>query len=94
MFPLCLLARFFSLALPAAIMRLSGHVRLNLPLLTWGGLRGGISIALALTLPPGREHDPLVVATYGVVAFSILFQAPTVPWLIRKTVPSEPTPNL
>ena len=43
-------------------------------ILTWGGLRGGISIALALSLPPGRERDVLLAITYGVVVFSILVQ--------------------
>lgn len=83
--PAVLAARLLSLALPAAAIRLAGQAKLNLALLTWGGLRGGISIALALTLPPGRVHDALLIATYAVVAFSILVQATTVPWLIRKT---------
>lgn len=87
--PLVLGARFLSLALPAIVIRLRKRARLNLSLLTWGGLRGGISIALALTLSPGRERDVLLVVTYGVVAFSILVQATTMPWLIRKAVPGE-----
>jgi CPA1 family monovalent cation:H+ antiporter len=87
--PCVLASRLFSLALPAAVIRLAGEPRLNLALLTWGGLRGGISIALALTLPPGPVHDALVIVTYGVVAFSILVQATTVPWLIRKTVTTD-----
>jgi Na+:H+ antiporter len=90
--PLVLSARFFSIALPAALMRLAGRGGLNLSLLTWGGLRGGISIALALTLPGSRERNVLLVATYGVVAFSILVQATTMPWLIRKTVPESSSP--
>jgi monovalent cation:H+ antiporter, CPA1 family len=89
--PLVLASRFLSIALPAWVMRLAGQRGLNLALLTWGGLRGGISIALALTLAPGRDHDVLLVATYVVVAFSILVQATTAPWLIRKTVPRPPS---
>jgi CPA1 family monovalent cation:H+ antiporter len=88
--PVVLLARFFSIAIPAGIMHIAGHGGMNLSLLTWGGLRGGISIALALTLAAGPERDVLVIATYGIVAFSILVQATTVPMLIRRTFPLLP----
>jgi monovalent cation:H+ antiporter, CPA1 family len=84
--PLVLAARLASLSVPAAVMHLTRRGGLPLSLLTWGGLRGGISIALALTLPAGREHDLLLVATYAVVAFSILVQATTTPWVLRKTL--------
>ncbi len=53
--------------------------QLNLPVgawkvLTWGGLRGGISVALVLQLPAGAERDILLALTYAVVVFSILVQ--------------------
>lgn len=47
-------------------------------ILTWGGLRGGISVALALSLPSGPERDALVTITYVVVVFSILVQGLTI----------------
>ena len=47
-------------------------------LLCWGGLRGGISVALALSLPPGRERDLLVAVTYTIVVFSILVQGTSI----------------
>lgn len=47
-------------------------------ILTWGGLRGGISVALALSLPSGPERDAVVTITYVVVVFSILVQGLTV----------------
>jgi len=47
-------------------------------ILTWGGLRGGISVALALSLPPGSSRDALVTITYAVVVFSILVQGLTI----------------
>lgn len=47
-------------------------------ILTWGGLRGGISVALALSLPPGPSRDALVTITYVVVVFSILVQGLTI----------------
>jgi CPA1 family monovalent cation:H+ antiporter len=42
--------------------------------LSWGGLRGGISVARALSLPSGAERDTVLALTYGVVVFSILGQ--------------------
>ena len=87
--PVVLGARLASLALPAGVMRLARRGGLRLSLLTWGGLRGGISIALALTLPAGRPRDIMVVATYGIVAFSLLGQATTMPWLLRRTLAKD-----
>ena len=84
--PVALLSRLASLVGPAAAMHLARRGGLKLSVLTWGGLRGGISIALALTIPSGAERDLLLVATYFVVTFSILVQATTMPWLLRKTL--------
>lgn len=55
--------------------------------LTWGGLRGGISVALALSLPGGPGRDVVLALTYGVVVFSILGQGLTIGRLVRKTFP-------
>jgi CPA1 family monovalent cation:H+ antiporter len=52
-------------------------------ILTWGGLRGGISVALALSLPAGGPRDALVTVTYIVVAFSILVQGLSIGPLVR-----------
>ena len=54
-------------------------------LLTWGGLRGGLSIALVLSLPSGAERDLLLTMTYGVVIFSIVVQGLTVGHLFSRT---------
>ena len=54
-------------------------------IMTWGGLRGGISIALALSLPPGPERDAILSITYIVVLFSILVQGLTMRRLIAWT---------
>jgi CPA1 family monovalent cation:H+ antiporter len=53
-------------------------------ILTWGGLKGAISIALALSLPAVPGRDAIVTATYGVVLFSIVVQGLTVGPLIRR----------
>ena len=52
--------------------------------LTWGGLRGGLAVALALSVPPGRPRDLLVPAVYGVVVFSVLVQGTTLPIVFRR----------
>jgi CPA1 family monovalent cation:H+ antiporter len=54
--------------------------------LTWGGLRGGISVALALSLPAGAERDTVVALTYGVVVFSILVQGLSIGRVTRAAV--------
>lgn len=51
--------------------------------MTWGGLRGGISVALALSLPRGPERDAIIAMTYIVVVFSILVQGSSVKYLME-----------
>jgi CPA1 family monovalent cation:H+ antiporter len=51
-------------------------------ILTWGGLRGGISVAMALSLPPGHHRDIILTITYFVVIFSIVVQGLTVGKLV------------
>ncbi|MEO7193113.1 MAG: sodium:proton antiporter [Vicinamibacterales bacterium] len=77
--PICLLARLVSVAVPVAAMRVRGPLRWGLvPILTWSGLRGGISVALALALPPFPAKNVLLASTYAVVIFSVLVQGLTV----------------
>ena len=56
------------------------------PFLTWAGVRGGISVALALSLPASEARAGILSATYGVVLFSIVFQGLTLGWVARRTV--------
>jgi CPA1 family monovalent cation:H+ antiporter len=83
-------ARFVSVALPLPLVRRGGDTpRGTAPLLTWGGLRGGISVALALSLPPFVGRDAVLNATYAVVGFAILVQGSTVGRLARRFAPVE-----
>ena len=61
--------------------------RHSVRLLTWGGLRGGIPVALALSLPGGHQRELLLTATYVVVVFSIVVQGLTFPSMLRRLFP-------
>jgi CPA1 family monovalent cation:H+ antiporter len=52
--------------------------------MTWGGLRGGISVALALSLPKGNEREVILAVTYAIVIFSILVQGLTLSSLAKQ----------
>lgn len=83
--PIVLLCRYMSLLLPIKFFekRLNFVPKTNL-IMTWGGLRGGISIALALGLTNEMHRDLFLVITYVVVIFSILIQGLTVGTLVKK----------
>ena len=85
MIPVVLVARLFSVAAPLAAMpTFRRRARGTVALLTWGGLRGGISVALALSLPNGPERNIILVITYCIVVFSILVQGTTLGRLARR----------
>jgi CPA1 family monovalent cation:H+ antiporter len=85
-----------SVALPLAFTR--GSVRgksREVAVLTWAGLRGGISVALALTLPDSPWRDDLLVVCYAVVLFTIVVQGLSMSAFLRKVYgasPAEPAP--
>jgi CPA1 family monovalent cation:H+ antiporter len=83
--PLVLSARFLSVGAPVQLLkRFRGFSPHAIKILTWSGLRGGISVALALSLPPGEHRDLLVAVTYVVVTFSIVVQGVTVGGMARR----------
>lgn len=71
-----LISRLVSIAIPAVALLHRFNVG-NLSILTWAGLRGGISIAMALTLPPSPYREMILASCYFVVIFSIIFQGLT-----------------
>ncbi|HJZ55350.1 MAG TPA: sodium:proton antiporter [Gemmataceae bacterium] len=95
--PTVLLARLVSVGVPLTVMnRWGGFAPYTTRVLTWGGLRGGISVALALSIPmqvegqPVAERDVLIALTYVVVVFSILVQGLTVGPLTRRWLRGRP----
>jgi Na+:H+ antiporter len=83
--PLVLFARFVAVVVPLGIPALRrAFSRGSVPVLTWGGVRGGISVALALSIAPGPFREPILVATYSVVIFSVIVQGLTIRGLVRR----------
>ena len=77
--PIVLVARLLSVGMTVAALNVRGQAGRGLvPVLTWSGLRGGLSIAMMLSLPPFPGRDLLLACTYAVVVFSILVQGLTV----------------
>ena len=80
-----LAARYLSVWLPIRILRLrTGFQKNSIGILTWGGLRGGLSVALALSLPAAMHGEFFLVITYIVVLFSIVVQGLTIGLLAAK----------
>ncbi|MFQ5817625.1 MAG: cation:proton antiporter [Terriglobia bacterium] len=90
--PIVLLARLISVSIPILVLSLRDKFTQGaVPVLVWGGLRGGISVALAFSLPE-NDIKPLILAvTYSVVVFSIVVQGLTVKAVVAKMV--QPLPN-
>ena len=97
--PLVLAARFISVALPyVGFRRFRSYNKFSIRILTWGGLRGGLSLAMALSIPAGIKlgaagnielRDVVLMMTYAIVLFSIIVQGMTITPMINKAKAAE-----
>ena len=88
--PIVLAGRLIGVSVPIGLLSFTtrfteGAIRI----LTWGGLRGGISVALALSLPASPYTAELLTATYAVVVFSILVQGLTMERLVKRVLADD-----
>ncbi|MFI5185390.1 MAG: cation:proton antiporter, partial [Chitinophagales bacterium] len=89
--PLVLFARWLAVSVPIFALSFKRAFEKNsIAILTWGGLRGGISVALALSLPDHMHRQEFLAITYMVVIFSIVVQGLTIGKMARKLAISEP----
>ncbi len=82
--PLVLLVRFITVAVPISwFKRTRIYVPNIISILTWGGLRGGLAVAMALSIPAGGPRNIILAMTYAIVCFSIIVQGTTAKPLVR-----------
>jgi len=85
--PIVLAARWISVGIPISALKFGGQFSEGaITILTWGGLRGGISVALALSLPDNEYKAPILTVTYAVVVFSIIFQGLTMKAVVARFI--------
>ncbi len=84
--PLVLLVRFITVSIPINCFKIfRNYIPYFIMILTWGGLRGGLAVAMALAIPPSHSRDIILAMTYGVVVFSIVIQGTTAKSLVRRS---------
>ena len=83
--PIVLLGRFIAVSIPVTLLSVRQRfVSGTIPILTWGGVRGGISVALALSIPAVVERPLILAATYAVVLFTIVVQGLSLPAVVER----------
>ena len=88
--PIVLLARLLAVSAPLLVFRWGGNLSArNVPFLTWAGVRGGISVALALSVPESDAKPAILAATYAVVLFTIIVQGSTLGMVARRTLAED-----
>ena len=92
--PIVLIARLCAVSLPVLALSVKTEFEKGtIPILTWGGIRGGISVALALSIPYTSEKPALLAATYTVAVFTIVVQGLSLGWLVRRLQPRSAFPK-
>lgn len=90
--PTVLLVRLLTVSVPMKLLQFKRrHLPNMIAILTWGGLRGGLALALALSLPADPRVNPIIAITYGIVTFSVIIQGLTIKPLADKA--REPQPD-
>jgi Na+:H+ antiporter len=88
--PIVLVARLSAVALPPLVFAWSNLMSVrNVPFMTWAGIRGGISVALALSMPDSAAKPSILAATYAAVLFSIIVQGVTLAKVAKWTIRTE-----
>ena len=89
--PITLIIRWITTGIPMKILsQFRTHNPYTVSILTWGGLRGGLAVALALSLPTSDYRSIIVTLTYAVVMFALIIQGSTIQTLARKSMqPSQ-----
>lgn len=92
MIPIVLLLRWISVAVSALPLSRRLPARFgSFAVLTWGGLRGGLSVAMALSLPASGYKASILTIAYGIVVFSIVVQGLSLEWVARRSLPHART---
>ncbi len=82
--PIVLLVRLITVAIPMRALKHRGKTApYTISILTWGGLRGGLAVALALSLPAGADRHLILAMTYAIVAFAVIVQGLSIKSLVR-----------